>query len=83
MSRLQVYLPDDIHAELKARGLSPSELLRSAVVAEVRRQDKVNEAEAYLAELLAEVGQPTKADQARAASIAETLTSASALTKVG
>ena len=38
MPRLQVYLPDDLYDQLKARGLPASELLQTAVRAELERQ---------------------------------------------
>ena len=37
MPRLQVYLPDDLYDQLKARGLPASELLQTAVRAELER----------------------------------------------
>lgn len=58
MPRVQVYLPDDLHAELKRRGLPASELLQVALRAEVERQDALAETERYLAELEEEVGVP-------------------------
>ena len=38
MPRLQVYLPDDLYAQLKEHGLPASELLQEAVRAELRRR---------------------------------------------
>ena len=76
-------MPEDIHAQLKARGFSPSELLRNAVTAEVHRHELIEQAETYLAELIAEVGEPTAADRAHAASIAEAATGTPAMAKVG
>lgn len=72
MPRLQVYLPDDLHAEVKARGLPASELLQAAVRAEIRRLDLLAATDAYLAELAAS-GSPsaaTVADRERADIIA-------------
>ena len=66
MPRLQVYLPDDRYAELKAQGLPASELLQNAVRAELRRRRLEAETDAYLAELVAAVGEPTAEQQARA-----------------
>ena len=37
MARMQVYLPDDLYKQVKARGLPASELLQKAVRAELRR----------------------------------------------
>lgn len=58
MPRVQVDLPEDLHEELKSRGLPASELLQDAIRAEVERQDAIQDAEQYLAELEAKVGEP-------------------------
>jgi post-segregation antitoxin (ccd killing protein) len=70
MPRMQVYLPDDLYHQVKARRLPASELLQEAVRAEIRRQDLLGEADAYLAELLAEVGEPSPQERSRAEAIA-------------
>lgn len=72
MPRLQVYLPDDLHAEVKARGLPASELLQAAVRAEIRRLDLLAATDAYLAELAASgsTSAATVADRERADIIA-------------
>jgi hypothetical protein len=67
---MQVYLPDDLYEQVKARRLPTSQLLREAVRAEVRRQDLLSEAGAYLSGLLAEVGEPSPQERARAEAIA-------------
>ena len=67
---MQVYLPDDLYKQVKARHLPASELLQEAVRAEIRRQDLLGETDAYLAELLAETGEPSAQEHARAESIA-------------
>ncbi len=67
---MQVYLPDDLYEQVKARQLPASELLQEAVRAEVRRQDLLGETDAYLAGLLAEVGEPSPHERARAEAIA-------------
>jgi post-segregation antitoxin (ccd killing protein) len=67
---MQVYLPDDLYEQVKARHLPASELLQEAVRAEVRRQDLLRETDAYLAELVAEVGEPSQQERARADAIA-------------
>jgi hypothetical protein len=51
MPWMQVYLPDDLYAEVKARGLPASELLQEAVRAAVHREDLLAETETYLADL--------------------------------
>jgi post-segregation antitoxin (ccd killing protein) len=69
MPRLQVYLPDDLYEQVKTRGLPASELLQEAVRAEVRRQDLLSHTDAYLDELVAEVGAPSAEELARAEAI--------------
>ncbi len=69
MPRLQVYLPDDLYEELKRRDLPASELLQIAVRAELERSDVLEATDAYLAELAAEVGEPTARQQSRADAI--------------
>lgn len=65
MPRLQVYLPEDLYREVKARRLRASELLQRAVRAELRRLRAEDETDRYLAELIAEVGEPSEAELAR------------------
>ncbi len=73
MPRMQVYLPDDLYDELKERGLPASELLQEAIRAELRRQALLDETDAYLTELIDEVGEPTPDEIARAEAIARQL----------
>lgn len=73
MPRVQVYLPDDLYHELKERGLPASELLQTAVRAELRRQVLLDATDAYLTELIDEVGEPTPDEIARAEAIARQL----------
>lgn len=70
MPRLQVYLPDDLHDELKKRGLPASELLQIALRAELERQDALDETARYLEELVAEVGEPSTRQESQAGAIA-------------
>lgn len=70
MPRMQVYLPDELYKAVKERELPASELLQEAVEAEVRRQRLSEEAEGYVSELVAEVGEPSLRERARAAAIA-------------
>ncbi len=67
---MQVYLPDDLYREIKKRKLPASELLQEAVRAELRRQGLLAETDRYLAELVAEVGEPTDDQVARAEAVA-------------
>ncbi len=64
MPRMQVYLPDDLYAEVKAQGLPASELLQEAVRVELKRRRLAQAGEDYLTELLAEVGTLDPADTA-------------------
>lgn len=72
MPRLQVYLPDDLHAEVKARGLPASELLQAAVRAEVRRLDQLAALDAHVAGLDRAVS-PTPEQRERAEVVARRL----------
>ncbi len=70
---MQVYLPDDLYEQVKARGLPASELLQKAVRAELRRLDLLAETDRYIADLIAEVGPPAAAQRARAGAVARKL----------
>lgn len=67
---MQVYLPDELYRAVKERDLPASELLQVAVEAELRRQRLNDEAQHHIAELIAEVGEPSARERARAAAIA-------------
>ena len=67
---MQVYLPDELFQQVKARGLPASELLQEAVRAELRRQELLERTDEYLADLVAEVGEPSPRELARAEAIA-------------
>ena len=66
---MQVYLPDDLYKLVKKGKLPASELLQSAVRAEVRRRVLLAETEKYLGELAAEVGQPSARQRSQAKAI--------------
>ncbi len=70
MPRMQVYLPDELYQAVKERNLPASELLQEAVAAELRRQKLHEQLDSYLAELIAEVGEPSPRERARAEAIA-------------
>lgn len=70
---MQVYLPDDLHRAVKDRGLAASELLQEAVRVEMLRRELLEQSDAYLSDLLAEVGHPTPQETARAQAIARRL----------
>jgi hypothetical protein len=74
MPRIQVYLPDELHRELKRSGLSPSELLQDALRTELRRREQIRRHDQYLRELEEEVGEPTRADKVRAEAIVRRIT---------
>jgi hypothetical protein len=63
---MQVYLQDDLYRLVKKRRLPASELLQNAIRAEVRRLDLLSETDRFTAALVAEVGEPTPAERARA-----------------
>jgi len=73
MARIQIYLPDDLYAPVKERGLHASRLLQEAVRAEARRLQLLEETERYLDELVDEVGTPTPEETARANAIVQCL----------
>ena len=73
MPRMQVYLPEPMYEQVKARGLPVSELWQRAVEAELRRQDLLAETDRYLGDLIAEVGEPSAAQRSRAGAIARRL----------
>ena len=67
---MQVYLPEELYQQVKEQGLPVSELLQEAVRAELRRRVLLEEGDAYLAELMAEVGEPSPRQVARAEAMA-------------
>jgi post-segregation antitoxin (ccd killing protein) len=64
MPRIQIYLPDDLYAEVKSRKLRASELAQQALRAEIRRQKLIDAANEWLAEQIAEYGEPSPDDLA-------------------
>jgi len=83
MPRMQVYLPDSLYDAVKERGLPASELLQEAVQAELRRQELNEAADHYLSELIAEVGEPSLREQARADAIARRIRHRAAVSEPG
>jgi len=69
MPRLQVYLPDDLYREVKARGLPASELLQIAVRTVVERAETLEALDDYIAELEAELGIPSSQQSSRAEAV--------------
>jgi post-segregation antitoxin (ccd killing protein) len=80
---MQVYLPDDLYRAVKERDLPASELLQEAVAAELRRQALNEQADEYLANLIAEVGEPSARDRTRAEAIARRIRERSARRRAG
>jgi hypothetical protein len=74
MPRIQVYLPDDLHREVKRSGLSPSELLQEAVRSELLRRQQIAQLDEYLGELEQEISKPTRANKTRADAIVRRMT---------
>jgi len=70
---MQVYLPEDLYRAVKELGLPASELLQEAVRVEVRRRRILDATDEYLAELYAEVGEPTEEERAWADALARRL----------
>lgn len=83
MPRLQVYLPDALYRAVNEHGLPASELLQKAVQAELRRRQLNDEADAYVAELIGEVGQPPSDDVARAEALALRIHERATTTRAG
>lgn len=67
---MQVYLTTDLYEQVKARRLPASELLQQAVRVELRSQELRGAADEYVADLLAEVGEPSAQERARAEGLA-------------
>ncbi|MDZ7733263.1 MAG: hypothetical protein U5R31_09200 [Acidimicrobiia bacterium] len=70
------YLPDDLYDQVKDRDLPASELLQEAVRAEVRRRELLEAGDEYLGALVAEVGEPSPDELARAEAIARRIMTA-------
>ncbi len=83
MPRMQVYLPDELHRQVKQEGLPVSEILQVALREELSRREKLAAIEEYLQELVAEVGEPTAEDYARAERLAAQIRGEDALPEVG
>ena len=63
-------MPDDLYQQVKERDLPASALLQEAVRAELHRVELLERTDAYLADLVAEVGEPSASDMIRAEAIA-------------
>jgi hypothetical protein len=66
MPRVQVYLPDDLYALLKERGMSASQLLQDAIREEERKRELCAALDDYLAEMDELYGPASPEEQAEA-----------------
>jgi post-segregation antitoxin (ccd killing protein) len=66
MARVNITIPDELHARAKQAGLNVSQLAQRAVAAELTRMAKLAELDTYLAELEAELGPTSDRDRAEA-----------------
>jgi hypothetical protein len=80
---MQVYLPEELYRAVKERGLPASELLQEAIEVELRRQVLNEAADTYLDELIAEVGEPSPREQARADALARRIRDRAIARQVG
>jgi post-segregation antitoxin (ccd killing protein) len=71
MARVNITIPDDLHAAAKQAGLNVSRLAQQAVASELDRRARIAELDAYLAELDAALGPVDEADRAAAQSWAD------------
>jgi len=70
---MQVYLPEALYEQVKARALPVSELLQKALQSELRRLELLAETDRYLADLIKEVGAPGPVQRSRAGGVARRL----------
>jgi post-segregation antitoxin (ccd killing protein) len=66
MARVNITMPDELHALAKRAGLNISRVAQHAIAAELARLAKAAELDAYLAELDAELGPISERDRAEA-----------------
>jgi post-segregation antitoxin (ccd killing protein) len=62
IARVNITMPDELYRQARQAGLNVSQLAQLAVAAELQRQAKIAELDAYLAELQDEFG-PTSDDE--------------------
>lgn len=78
-----MYLPDELHRQVKQQDLPVSEILQQALREELTRREKLAAIDEYLKELAAEVGEPTAADYAKAERLAAQIRGADELSETG
>jgi len=66
MARVNVSMPDNLYSAARASGLNISQLSQQAVRAELARRSKVDALDAYLAQLVDELGPVPEEDRAAA-----------------
>jgi post-segregation antitoxin (ccd killing protein) len=66
MARVNITMPDDLHAEARRAGLNVSQLAQRAIVEELNRMAKIAELDAYLAELEEQLGPTSETERAEA-----------------
>lgn len=68
MARVNITMPDELHAEARRAGLNVSQLAQQAIAQELGRLARIAELDAYLADLELELGptSETERDEARA-----------------
>lgn len=71
MARVNITVPDDVIAQARAAGLNVSRLATTALVEELDRRNKIDDLDAYLAQLERELGPVTADEQAAAAAWAD------------
>jgi hypothetical protein len=73
MARMNVYLPDELHEQVKSLELPVSDILQHALRAEIRRRELVAEADALIKRRDTIVGPPTAEERARVRGIVQRL----------
>ena len=71
MARVNITVPDEVASRARAAGLNVSRIATAALADELDRLDKTAALDAYLAELEAELGPPSKEELAEAAAWAD------------
>jgi hypothetical protein len=66
MARVNITMPDDLHAEARRAGLNVSQLAQRAIAEELNRMAKIAELDAYLEELEQQSGPTTETERAEA-----------------
>ncbi len=66
MARVNITMPDELYGRARQAGLNVSQLAQLAVAAELQRQAKIAELDAYLAELQDELGPTSDHERAEA-----------------